>query len=223
MSLFGLFEKEKRTLKDVSLDDLKREQLSLQQEQRKLDVEAEKLGRDETQLASEYAQAQTQIQKKAIARKVQNVRMQQKAVDTKSAHCHKLRQTVNNFALIRDNMAFYERMGVASELMRMDMAEVESFINDAMIDGQLQQEKLANMLQQVGDVADQYFESSGDDSLDAIMAEMDQQVAGGRQSAGSVRQGDDNMDAVVKELDAAAARGEQIARQLQSKQANQDN
>jgi hypothetical protein len=45
--LDGLFGKKKRTLKDLALDDLTRERITLQQEQRKLDLEAQRFANDE--------------------------------------------------------------------------------------------------------------------------------------------------------------------------------
>src|SRR5256885_684033 len=109
MSFFGLFGKKKRTLRDLALDDLNRERIALQQEQRKLDLEAERLSKDEAQLKSEYAEAGNVTQKKIIARKIQDARMRQQAIETKSTHCYKLLQTVNNFTLIKENMVFFER------------------------------------------------------------------------------------------------------------------
>jgi FtsZ-binding cell division protein ZapB len=64
--LSNLFGKQKHTLKDLTVDDLKREQLSLQNEQRKIDSETGRLEKDETQLKSEYAQATAASQKRSI-------------------------------------------------------------------------------------------------------------------------------------------------------------
>ena len=66
----GLFGKRKRTLKDLTVDDLKREQISLGSEQQKIDQEANRLDKDEAQLKSEYAEAASAIQKRGIARRI---------------------------------------------------------------------------------------------------------------------------------------------------------
>ena len=62
--------------------------------------------------------------------------MMMRASETKSSHCYKMLQTVNNFVLIKDNMDFFEKMGVASMLTNMDMAEIETFIADATVEGE---------------------------------------------------------------------------------------
>lgn len=214
MAFFGLFGKKKRTLDDVTLDDLTRERVSLQQEQRKLDLEMDRLDKDETQLKSEYAEAGTPTQKKMIARKIQDVRMRRKASDTKSSHCHKMLQTVNNFTVIKENIAFFDRMGVASALVNMDLAEIENFINEATVEGTLQQEKLATMLQQVSDGVDQISAGAGDESLDDLMAELDGEVSADTQTVSS-QSSEDDVDKVMGELDAAMRKGEQLAKEAQ--------
>ena len=208
--LSSLFGKKTRTLSDLKLDDLNRERITLQQEQRKLDTEADRLHKDEIQMKSEYSEAQTPTQKKIVARKIQNTRLRARAVDAKSSHCHKLMQTVNNFILIKDNMEFFDRMGVATMLTDMDMGEMEVFINEATIEGTLQQEKLATMLQQVSEGAETIIQGTSDESLDELMAELDGEASGGVTESGG------GLQDVMKDLDAAIAKGEQAAKQAQS-------
>jgi len=202
--------KKQPSLWDLKLDDLNRERITLQQEQHKLDMEADRLHKDEIQLKSEYAESQTPTQKKIVARKIQNTRLRTRAIDSKSSHCHKLTQTVNNFILIKDNMEFFDRMGVSTMLTQLDSAEIEAYINEATIEGTLQQEKLANMLQQVGEGAERITEGSADGSLDELMAELDGETGGG------VTEGGGGLKDVMTELDAAITKGEQVARQAQT-------
>ena len=212
MSFFGnLFGKKKRTLSDLSVDDLKREQITLQQEQRKLDAELEKGLKDERQLKSEYVQADSPTQKKIVARKIQNARMMMKAGETKSSHCYKMLQTVNNFMLIKDNMQFFEKMGVASMLANMDMAEIDTFISEATVEGALQQEKLASMLQQVTDGVEQITEATGEASLDDLMAELDGEIE--EQGVAGAVQTESGLSDIMGELDNAIAKGEQAAKE----------
>lgn len=209
--LSSLFGRKTRTLSDLKLDDLNRERITLQQEQRKLDTEADRLHTDEIQMKSEYGEAQTPTQKKIVARKIQNTRLRARAVDAKSSHCHKLMQTVNNFILIKDNMEFFDRMGVATMLTDMDMGEMEVFINEATIEGTLQQEKLATMLQQVSEGAETIIQGTSDEGLDELMAELD-----GESGGGTVTESGGGLQDVMKDLDAAIAKGEQAARKAQT-------
>lgn len=213
--LDGLFGKRKRTLRDLTLDDLTREQITLQNEQRKIDQEMERLDKDEAQLKSEYVQAASDTQKRAVARKIQDVRTRRSGIDTRSSYCHKMLRSVNGFLVIKQNMEFFERMGVASALSEMDMSEVESFINEATVEGTLQQEKLATMLQQVSEGVERITESAADSSLDDLMAELDSEAASGQISEPAVQ--DTDLTSVMDELDAAAAKGAEAARKIRSK------
>ncbi|MGB0599797.1 MAG: hypothetical protein ACPGLY_24195 [Rubripirellula sp.] len=209
MALFGLFGSKKRSLRDYGLDDLNRERIGLEQEQRKIDKEISDLAEDESQLKSEYAQAGSPAQKKMVARKIQSLRVRGRGIDAKSAHCHKMLQAVNNFVIIKDNMEFYERMGVASEIAKMDLAEIETFVNEATIEGTLQQEKLASMLQQVSEGAEQIMSGVADESLDDLMSELDGETpVAERTENGEV--GD-----LMKELDQVISQGEKLANQAQ--------
>ncbi len=209
--LSSLFGKRKPTLKDLTLDDLRREQMGLQREQLRLDRDLERLDRDESQLKNEYAEASGVTQKKAVARKVQELRSRRMGLDTRVAYLQKMMRTVNGFLLIKENMAFFDKMGVASALTQMDMGEIEAYINEATIEGTLQQDKLAALLQQVTDGVDQIAESAGDSSLDELMAELDGEVTERAATAG--RQADRELGSVMSELDAAISRGEQAARE----------
>ncbi len=221
--LSNLFGKQKRTLKDLTVDDLKREQLSLQNEQRKIDAETERLEKDETQLKSEYAQATSASQKRSIARKIQDLRTRGTGLETRISYCQKMLRSVNGFLVIKENMAFFERMGVASALSEMDMSEVESFINEATIEGTLQQEKLASLLQHVTDGVERISETASDGSLDDLMAELDGEVAetpaAVAETPAAVTEtaaAEPELDGVMDELDAAIAKGTEAARQAQA-------
>jgi len=217
--LSGLFGKKKRTLRDLTTDDLTREQITLKNEQRRIDQEAARLDKDEAQLKSEYAEAATDTQKRSIARRIQDTRTRRGGIETRSAYCHKMGRSINGFLVIKQNMEFFERMGVASALSEMDMSEVEAFINEATVEGTLQQDKLAAMLQQVTEGVDQITESAADSSLEDLMAELDGEAATAEPSEKVAEQAD--LSSVMEELDAAAAKGAEAARKIRSQKEKQ--
>ena len=134
-------------------------------------------------------------------------------VDTRASYLQKMLRTVNGFLLIKENMAFFDKMGVASALAQMDMSEIEAFINEATVEGTLKQDKLAALLQSVTDGVATISESASDGSLDELMAELDGEVAQQTVSAGG--QTDRELSDVMTELDAAISRGARVARQAQ--------
>ena len=217
--LGGLFGKKKRTLKDLTSDDLSREQITLKNEQRKIDAEAERMDKDEAQLKTEFAEARSDTQRRAVARRIQDLRTRRGGLETRSSYCHKMLRSVNGFLVIKQNMDFFERMGVASALSEMDMSDVEKFINDATIEGTLQQDKLAAMLQQVTEGVERISEAATDGSLDDLMAELDGEASSSKARETTVK--DHDLAAVMNELDAAAAKGAEAARKLRTAQESQ--
>jgi hypothetical protein len=213
MAFLGFFQTKKRTLNDLTADELNRERITIEQEQRRLDREAEQLDRDQKQLLSEYTAAGTPTQKRIVARKLQGVELRQKAADAKSSHCHKMLQTVSNFLILKDRMGFFNKFGVGRLLNNLDVAEVEQLVAQATVDGQLQEEKLATMLQQLDDANAQMLQGS-DASLDDYMARLDEQVAATKEAVPAADA--DHLKDYMSGLDAQLQRGAQLAKGLQT-------
>ncbi|MDO4628455.1 MAG: hypothetical protein Q4C70_04660, partial [Planctomycetia bacterium] len=126
MGFFDFFRSapQKQTLESLTLEDLNRERLTCQQELTKVEREQAKLLKDEEQLKNEYANATADFQKRSIARRIQDGRMQQKQVEGWINAVNKNLRVVNNFIMIKKNEAFYKRAGVLSILNNMDVADI---------------------------------------------------------------------------------------------------
>jgi len=164
-----LFGKGKPTLKSLSVDDLKREHISVETEWNKLIDESEKTAGDDAQLKEEYraAHAAGKIPlKRVIAQKIQNLQLKQKGIETRLAYTTKMLQTVTGLLTIKENMLFFEGLGVGSLLAQMDIGELERFVLDATVEGTLQQDKLAAMLQEISGGVDALAQSSGSSGID---------------------------------------------------------
>ena len=205
--------KKKPTLKQLPLDDLKREQLTVQNELRKLEIENDKIEKDEWQLKEEYKAAHAagrESLKRSVAQKLQNLQMRRKGVDTRLAYTNKMFQTVTGMLIIKENMAFFEKLGVGSVISDMDLGELENYVAEATIEGTLQQEKLAAMLQGINDGVSQLSGVSQDTSIGNYMAELDAELLGD-----SAKQTTSDMSDVMKTINAVAEMGADAARQMQ--------
>jgi len=219
--LSGLFGQKKRTLKDLSETDLRREQITLENEMGRLESKAVRNDRDELQLKSEYAQATTATQKRLVARKIQNLRAARSGLETRMSYCQKTIRSIHGLMVIKENMSFFERVGVGSALVDMDISEVEAFIADATVEGTLQQEKLAVMLQQVEEGVAGIAESATDSSLDDIMAELDQETTEEKAVSETAPEGE--LAGLMTELDSAASKAAEAARRVQAEKQRQVN
>jgi hypothetical protein len=210
--IFG--RKKRPTLKQLPLDDLKREQLTVQNELRKLENENDKKEKDEWQLKEEYKAAHVAGRdslKRSVAQKLQNVQMRRTGLDTRLAYTNKMYQTVTGLLIIKENMAFFEKLGVGSVISDMDLGELENYVAEATIEGTLQQEKLAAMLQGINDGVSQLSGVSQDASIGDFMAELDAELIGSPVQQQTTR----DMTDVMKTINAVAEMGADAARQMQ--------
>lgn len=167
----------KRTLSEISVDELNRERINCQQEMAKVERELEKLLKDESQLKNEYASAVSDSQRKSIARKIQDGRMRQRQVEGWISRVSQNQRIVQNFLMIKKNEEFYKRAGVLQILNTMDVVEIERFINESVVNGTLDNEKLVEILTTQENGLEQLFPVSTDSSLDDLMKELDRETA----------------------------------------------
>lgn len=205
--------KKRISLKSLPIDDLRREHISVKSELEKLEVESEKLEEEESQRKEEYKAAHLAKQenkKRAIALKIQNLQVMKKGLETRLAYTNRMFQTVAGLLMIKENMEFFNRLGVGSLISNMDMVELEKFIQSATVEGTLQQEKLAMMLQSVTDGTEMLAETAGESTSGAFMSELDAEL-------GLTTEKDVEKDAekqAAKELDALLNRGMEAARKV---------
>jgi hypothetical protein len=208
--------KKKPTFKQLSLDDLRREQLTVQNELRKLEHETERYEKDEWQLKEEYKAAHAaglDSLKRSVAQKLQNLQMRRKGVDSRLAYTNKMYQTVTGMLIIKENMEFFDRLGVGSVISNMDLSELENYVTGATIEGTLQQEKLAEMLQNITSGVKRLNDESQDTGINNFMAELDLELlsdTGPQQE--TVK---DDMSDVMKTINTVAEMGADAARQMQ--------
>ena len=226
-----LFGKGKATLKSLSVDDLKREHISVETEWNKLIEESEKFVGDDAQLKEEYKAAHVAGKmplKRIIAQKIQTLDLKRKGTETRLAYTTKMLQTVTGLLTIKENMVFFEKLGVGSLLAQMDIAELERFVLDATVEGTLQQDKLVAALQGITGGIDALAQSSGDPGIDEFMDNLDAELLDvpTTETPGlSTAEVDKMHESTLNErLDAVAAKGLDAARKIrQAQQPEEEN
>lgn len=199
------------TLKSLSLDDLKREHLAVESEWNKLLEESEKTGRDEEQLKEEYKAAHVTGRlslKRTIAQKLRTLQLKRKGIETRFAYTNKMLQAVTGLLTIKENMVFFDKLGVGSLLTRMDIGELETFVLDATVEGTLQQDKLAAALQGISGGVESLSQASADPGMDDFMDELDAELLD------TPSDEMDDVNALHESLDAVAAKGIDTAQKI---------
>ncbi len=207
----------KPTLKQISLDDLRREQVSVETELNKLLDENEKIENDDLQLKEEYKAAHAagrSSMKRVIAQKLQSLQLKRKGLETRLAYAQKMFQTVTGLTSIKENMRFFENLGVGSVLAQMDIAELERFVLDATVEGTLQQDKLAAALRGITEGVDALNVSSQDSGVDDFMNELDAELLGKTETT-SLAAHSEQLDDILKNIDSVAEKGLTASRKIQ--------
>ena len=213
-----LFGKDKPTLKSLSVDDLRREHITAESEWNKLIEESEKIASDDTQLKEEYKAAHSAGKlpvKRTIAQKLQTLELKRKGIDTRLAYTTKMLHAVTGLLTIKENMVFFEKLGVGSLLAQMDIAELETFVLDATVEGTLQQEKLVAALQGITGGVDAFAQASGDPGIDEFMDNLDAELLDTPPTETN------EVAALHESLDAVAEKGLDTVRKL--RQTTQEN
>ena len=219
-NLEKLFGKGKPTLKSLSVDDLKREHTSVETEWNRLIDDSEKIVTDDSQLKEEYKAAHAAGKlplKKIIAQKLQNLETKRKGVETRLAYTTKMLHAVTGLLTIKENMVFFEKLGVGSLLAQMDIAELERFVLDATVEGTLQQDKLAAALQAVSGGVDMLSQSSGDSGIDDFMDNLDAELLDTPTTENA------EVDKMHENLDAVADKGLNTVQKLRQAKPEQEN
>lgn len=178
MGFFGFFRgtPKKRTLADIPTDELNRERLTCEQELAKKERDLAKLSKDQEQLEHEYASAKSEYDKKRVARLYQQCQKQQSMVDGWVTRLNKNLQIVNGFLMLKQNQEFYKKAGVLSVLSQLDVTEIEKFISEAAVDGALDNDKMASILQALE--SGNEMSSETDDGLADAMSQLERKTAG---------------------------------------------
>ena len=152
MSIFNptsWFAGKKQTLDAVKLDDLKREKYKLESDIKLLEREEEQLTKERESREDEYRAAHAagkESNKKAIIRKLETLKIQSQGVASRLKTCYSIYQTTIGLIAVKENQAFFQKLGVGSLVMKMDIDELQTFIQNATVEGELRNDKLAQLL-----------------------------------------------------------------------------
>ena len=166
---------DKRTLDDISEDELRRERVRLEQQEKKFVKEIDELEDQKKKLFNEGQQSAGSVHKqRSIAQRIVGVDRQVKLTDRKLRAISKQLQAVNNFLHLKQSRRELEGSGLFSMINSMDLEELDTWIEGASIDGELNMNRLEDMLRRVNSSMD-LAEPIADDSEIAAIMEMFQQ------------------------------------------------
>lgn len=154
--------KRKRRLKDVTSEDLRRERIKLEQSESRITGDIEKLEAEKTVFFNKGVAAGSDRQKVQYARKVKELDSQIYGMDKQLTLLGRNLRVLNGVIQVKENERLLKDMGVDGMLAKMDLTEVQEYVDRCTLDGQFQIEQFTKLLDAV-DEAEAVFQFEDDD------------------------------------------------------------
>ena len=136
----------KRTIADVSLDELMRERVSLDQEERRQVEKVEQLEREKAELFARGRSESSDLQRRRLAEKI-------KAIDSQARHgaqslqfITKQQRVLSGFLQIKENERLLRVSGLSSLIADMDLGTLKDYVDQASSEGIFQLDKFETIL-----------------------------------------------------------------------------
>jgi len=136
----------KKRLEKISVDELRKERLRMEQIEQRVGREIDDLEKRKGQLFLKGKDEQSQRQQIAIARKIKELDATAKAKDRQLAMVSRQIRILSGLSAIKENQSLVQELGVSSIVSKMDMDELQSYVDKATVEGQFQMERFAQIL-----------------------------------------------------------------------------
>lgn len=137
------------SLDDLKLDDLKREKVRLELEERKTLSEVKDLEAQKRRLFDEGVKAAGSRESKVIARKIKEVDSQANNMDRLLDTLSQQMRLINGLVRVKEMARIQKESGIGAMLQDMDLQDLVIYIDNATIDGDFNTAKFDEMLKVV--------------------------------------------------------------------------
>jgi hypothetical protein len=164
----------KKTINDITLDELRREKVRLDQEEKKMlnrirDIESQK-----KQLFESGVKNPSEREQKIMARKIKELDVEAKNMDRNLEFFSKQLRILNGFVQLKENQRLLSEMGVSSVLGNIDLQDLQIYIDKATLDGEFHLDKFNEILGTLEASGDTLAPMREDDDVTAIVKAMQQ-------------------------------------------------
>ena len=161
----------KANLDDLPLDDLKREKIRLEQEERKMLARLREAENQKRQLFSEGVQKASDREQRVIARRIKELDVEAQNMDRMLQIISKQMRTINGLIQLKERSRLAAESGMGEILQGIDLQDLIIYIDKASVDGEFQMDKfneLLRVLEEAEAISPQYREDQ--DVLDIVSA-----------------------------------------------------
>ncbi len=136
----------RQTLDDLPLDELRKEKIRLDQEEKKMMLRLDQLEEEKKKVFMQGRNEPSERKKMVLARKFKELDAQAKSMERNMQYFSKQLRIINGFMNLKENQRILKESGISSVIARMDLQELQIYVDQASIDGTFQIEKLQEVL-----------------------------------------------------------------------------
>jgi hypothetical protein len=164
----------RKTIEDITLDELRREKVRLDQEERKVLARIREVEADKKKLFEEGVKNPSEREQRIMARKIKELDVEAKNMDRNLQFFSRQLRIINGFVQLKENQRILAESGLSSLIGNIDLQTLQIYVDRASVDGEFHMDKFSeilNALEESGSAASPVRE---DDDVTQIVRAMQQ-------------------------------------------------
>ena len=133
-------------LDDLTTDDLMRERIRLEQEEKKLLKVVEQLEAEKRAVFEQATRESSVRRQKIMARKIKELDARANGVDRNLRVMSQQLRIITGFIQVKDSKRIWEQSGLWAQINEMDLSELEAYVGDSMVEGSFNGEKFGSII-----------------------------------------------------------------------------
>jgi hypothetical protein len=149
MDLVGWWSKtfaKRQTIEGISTDELRQERIRLEQEENKLGKKIDDLEARKKQMFLQLVNETVERKQRSLADEIKSLDVEASGADRNLRFFSQQRRVINGFIQIKDQKRVMVTHGLISVINKMDLSTLQTYVEDATIEGAFSMEKLADIL-----------------------------------------------------------------------------
>ena len=201
----------KMRLEDLTLDDLRREKVRLDQEERKLLARLRDIEKRKKALFAEGTRNSSEREQRAIARRIKDLDVEARNLDRLLQVISKQQRILNGLVQVKESARVMSQTGISRILQEIDLQDLIIYIDQASVDGEFHLDKFDELIRALEEADAASTEITEDqDVLDIVRAMQEAQAVA------------DSPEALEEYYDEAARRLEERRKQEQEDEETED-
>jgi hypothetical protein len=195
----------KKSLKDISLDDLKRERIRLEQEQRKYTKRSDEVEDEKKQLFMAGKDEASHRKQAILAQRIKEKDVEGKNIEKNLQFFSYQLRIIGGFIQLKENQRILKQSGISAIINKVDLQDLERYVDESTVDGEFNINKLTDILGTLEESERIVGPMKEDKDIERIVAAMQEARAAEEADPEATRKGLEKLSGILtKDKEAAA-------------------